>query len=140
MNNFISFIADILGILSFLVGIGTFFTTLRIRKKMIMHVAKSDYRQEIDTQVKNLRSYYETIIKDNIYTESLLIKLEMELDDLIIAYDAILPKDLTSKMKKLKAHISGKCLKDLNDKQFKIDCAKQIHSIASKLAKEKKII
>ena len=138
--NYLSLAADILGIVSFLIGIGTFATTLRIRKKMLLHVEKSDYLQEIDNQVKNLLSYYETITIDNMYTVTLLDKIDVTLDDLQIAYGSILPKDLSTQIRKLRTHIKQKCYTNLKDQNAKRECAKQLHTIASKLAKEKKVL
>lgn len=140
MNSFLSTVADILGIISFLIGIGTFITTLRIRKKMMVHVEKSDYLKEIDEQVKNLLSYYETMTKDEIFNSPLLDRIDVDLDDLLIAYGSILPKELVSQIKKARNYIANKCHKNLNDKAVKRELAKQLHSIASKLAKEKKIL
>lgn len=138
---YLSTIADVLGILSFLISIPTFFTALGIRKKMMIHVEKTDYLQEIDTQVQNLYSYYDTITKDGVlYNKIILDKVDVSLDDLIIAYETILPKELVSKMKKLRNHIKNKCMKDLSDKNAKSECARQLHTIASKLAKEKKLL
>lgn len=140
MNNYLSVISDIIGVISFLVGTATFVTTLRIRKKIMLHIEKSDYLQEIDNKVKNLISYYETIVKDDVYNISLLDKIDVDLDDLLIAYGLVLPKDLVGQIKKLRNYIENKCYNNINDKSAKRECAKKLHSIASKLAKEKKML
>ena len=138
--NILSIIADIAGILSFLIGVGTLVVALRIRNKILSNVEKSDYIQEIDSHIKNLLSYCETIKKDELYTSELLDTIDIALDDLQIAYGTILPKDLSSLIKKLRNHIKFACQKNIKDEVAKRDCAKQLHTIASKLRKEKKVL
>lgn len=141
MWDFLSSTADILGIISFLIGIGTFITTLRIRKKMLLHVEKSDYIKEIDNQIQDLKSYYDTMRKDDeLYNSSLLETIDAKLDDIQIAYDTILPKDLSNLIKKLRNHIKNNCQTSLTNKSAKTECAKQLHTIIAKLAKEKKVL
>ena len=133
-------IADITGILSFLIGILTFITTLRIRSKIRANLEKSDYIKEIDNHVNDLKSYYDTMIKDELYTSELLDTIDVTLDDIQILYGSILPKKLSGQIRKLRNFIKNSCQKNLSDKKAKIDCAKQIHTIASKLAKEKRVL
>lgn len=138
--NTLSLIADITGIISFIIGLGTFITTLKLRKKIVSHVEKSDYYEEVEAQSKNLLSYCDTINKDNVYNTDLLDMIDITLDDLVIAYGSILPKDLLSQIKKVRNHIKNKCQKSTNDKEARRECVKQLHRIAVRLLKEKKVL
>ena len=136
----LSFIADVIGIVSFLIGIGTFVNTLRIRKKILLRVEKMDFFQEIDGQVNNLFSYYETITTDGMYNEKLLAKIDASLDDLQISYESILPKKISTRIKELRTYIKQNCLVNLNDQAVKRECSQKLHSIALQLKKEKKVL
>lgn len=139
--NYVSIIADITGIISFIIGFITFLVTLRIRKKLLQHIEKSDYIQDIDNQVKNLLSYCETINRDEeLYTDILLDTIDTNLEDLQIAYETILPKKLSGSIKKLRNLIKQRCYEHLDDKDAKRECAKQLHALATKLNKEKKVL
>ena len=137
----VSYIADFAGIISLVLGIVTLRTTVGIRKNLLIRIEKSDFIQVIDSKIANLNSYHDTMTKDEVfYDENLLYKIDMDLDDIIIAYGTILPNYITSQIRKLRAHIKDVCLKDLNNKTAMRDCAKMLHSLASKLAKEKKLL
>lgn len=136
----VSYAADVLGIISFFISIFTYITTLNIKKKMVAHVEKTDYLNDIDNQVKNLNSYYHTIVDDDVYNSTLLSKIDADLDDLQVLYSLILPKDLLSCIKKLRKNIENDYHGNLNSTKAKRTCARQLHTIASKLAKEKKVL
>ena len=140
MLDIISIVADFAGIISFIISICTFVVALRIRRRMLIRVEKASFFNEIDGQVANLLSYYETITTDNVYNSDLLVKIEVDLEDILIAYSCIIPKEVIAQIKKLRNLIKNKCQVNIHDRNARTECVKQLHSISSKLAKEKKVL
>ncbi len=90
----LSIISDFIGIISLVLGIITLVKTVGIKKSLRKHIEKSDYSNDIDNQINELQSYYDTLVKDKqLYSVELLISLEGQLDDIWISYETILPKN-----------------------------------------------
>ena len=77
---------------------------------------------------------------DSLYNEILLQRIDAQLEDIYIAYETILPKKFLSEITKLRNHIKNKCLTDLKGKKAKQECINKIHSIYTRLRKEKKLL
>ncbi len=137
----LSKVADTLGIISAGVGIFTFGTTLRIRKSLLKHTEKRDYMKDIDNKINDLLSYYETLSKDDsLYTLDLLDLIVEKLTDIIILYETILPKKILGDISKLIDHIKKNCCADITNTSAKRECKQKIHSIITKLKKEKGLL
>lgn len=133
--------ADGIGIISAGIGIFTFGTTLRIRKSLLKHTEKSDYMKDIDNQINKLLSYYEMLSKDeSFYTLDLLDLIVENLTDITILYETILPKKVLGDISKLIDHIRKKCCADITNISAKRECKQKIHSIVTKLRKEKGLL
>lgn len=134
-------VADVFGILSFVLGLVTLAMTVGIKKSLLKHIEKSDYLQDIDAQVAELKSFYDTLLKDDsLYNEILLQRIDAQLEDVYIGYETILPKKFLAEIAKLRNHIKNRCLRNLEDRRAKQDCINQIHSIYTRLRKEKKLL
>lgn len=140
MLNTIGVIADVLGILSFFVGLPTLFTTMRIKTSLKKHIAKSAFMADIDSNINDLMSFYKSIQDDKIFTNDLLERIIQTLDDVMITYDGILPKKIVSDMKKLEKHIKENCYDNLDDESAKRTCKTMLRNIATKLRREKKLL
>lgn len=135
----LSIVADVISLFSFLVSALTFISTLRVRRALIRHVEASGYREEIEESINNLTSYYETMKKD-LYNKSVLDMVDDELDNILNSYEEILPNEIVSRIKKLQKHMKNKCYCNINDRDAKRECEKQIRSICVRLRREKKIL
>lgn len=141
MNITLSLAADIAGILSFFISIGTLITAVGIRKAVLRNVEKINYRNEIDGRIRSLHSYYDSFRQDSdMYVDPLLSKLQDELEDLLISYESILKKEIIKTIKDLKNHIEYRCLKDLHDEKAKADCCHMLNTIEKRLNKEKNLL
>lgn len=137
----LSIISDFIGIISLVLGIITLVKTVGIKKSLRKHIEKSDYSNDIDNQINELQSYYDTLVKDKqLYSVELLISLEGQLDDIWISYETILPKKLLNEIKSLIDHINKNCQKNLHDNNAKTKCTQDLRKICTKLRKEKKML
>lgn len=137
----ISVLADIAGIMSFFISVGTLITAVGIRKAVVKNVEKMNYRNEIDDKIKVLQSYYGSFHYDSdMYNEPLLSELQDILENLLISYESILKREIIKQIKDLKDYIEYKCLKDLNDAKAKSDCCHMLNRICSRLIKEKNLL
>lgn len=134
-------VADFCGLLSLILGIITLVMAVGIKKSLIKHVEKSAYLNDIDNQIKDLKSFYDTIDKDNsLYNFELLDRIDAQLEDIYISYETILPRKLLAQISKLRNHIQKEYSKNLGDKNFQRECKKQLHCIYIRLGKEKKLL
>ncbi|MGN0456467.1 MAG: hypothetical protein ACI4F2_06390 [Acutalibacteraceae bacterium] len=133
-------IADCFGIISLFLGIVTLKMTLGIKESLLRHIEKSDYLRDIDNQIKELISFRETLLKDRLYNQELLERIDAQLDEIYISYETILPKKLLGEISRLRKHIVEKCLCDLSNNEYKRKCTRDLHTIYTNLKKEKKIL
>ena len=132
--------SDVVSHISIILTIVTLCTTIGIRKSLLAHIEKSDYIEDIDDRIKLLRSYEATIKKDpELCNEALLNYIYDQLDDILISYETILKKKIISQIKTLEKYIDENKKKTLN-KDVKRECQKQLHSICTRLEKEKKVL
>ena len=137
----LSIVADFAGIISLVLGVITLIKAVGIKTSLRKHIEKSDYSNDIDNQINELQSYYDTLVKDkSLYKKELLIGLEGQLDDILIGYETILPKKLLNEIKSLITHINNKCQNHLLDEDAKIKCTQDLRKICAKLRKEKKML
>lgn len=137
----LSIVADFAGIISLGLGVVTLIKAVGIKTSLRKQIEKSDYSNDIDNQINELQSYYDTLVKDkSLYSKELLMNLEGQLDDILIGYETILPKKLLNEIRSLISHINKKCQKDLDNEDAKIKCTQDLRKICAKLRKEKKLL
>lgn len=134
------FIADIAGVLSFVISGITLLTAVGIRKAVLKNVEKNDYRTQSDAIITKLYSYYVSFKQDSAYGKPLLLELQDFLDELSISYGTILSKQTTAKIKNLHSHIEKRCLSNLSDTKSKDMCCHLINEIKARLKKEKYLL
>jgi len=140
----ISRIADVLGILAFGISVCTLITTRGIRKSMLAHVESSDYRKAIDRQISELEAYRKILIERTTQDVSDVFfnKLAVMLEDIGMAYETILPKNVLKKINGLIEHIRNK-LNSTSKNRGKNDidkCVSLLGYVIVELKKEKEII
>lgn len=92
--NIVGDIADITSIVALVISIATLVSTCRIRKEMLKHVEKSDYRRDIDQRIETLSSIQKALSDSNSSVRELLDETAMILSELQSYYETILPKKL----------------------------------------------
>lgn len=140
----ISKLADILGIVAFVISVCTFITTRGIRKSMLAHVESSDYRKAIDQQINELEAYRIILIERAAQdaNDVFFTKLTVVLEDISIAYETILPKRVLKKINDLIELIRNE-LNPISGYRSKKDvdkCISLLSYIVAELKKEKGII
>ncbi len=132
--------ADWVTYISMIITCITLFTTVRIRKTLLSHVEKSDYMRDIDNKIKSLRAYEETLNKDAVLcNDSFYDCITIELDDIVISYENILPRSIISEIEELMTLVQNS--KGLsNTSKAKSNCQRKLHAICTRLEKEKKLL
>ncbi len=132
--------ADWVTYISMIITCITLFTTVRIRKTLLSHVEKSDYMRDIDNKIKSLRAYEETLNKDAVLcNDSFYDCITIELDDIVISYENILPRSIISEIEELMTLVQNS--KGLNNtSKAKSNCQRKLHAICTRLEKEKKLL
>lgn len=132
----------VVGIISLIISIVTLVNTKKIRSSMLAHVETSEYRQAIDEQVGELQTFQELLVDGEGLDSSIFLKLMVQLRNVVIAYETILPDKLKKKIENLYDHIK----KNLYQKGYpysKTDLAKCLNLlvyVVTELKKEKKVI
>lgn len=133
-------IADILGIISFILGIWTLCTTTGIKKSLLYHVEKSSYLENIDHNIANLKALVITLKEDEkLYTQNYLDMVVEELNCILVYYGTVIEKKDVTRIKKLKTHIEEKC-SNLKDSKAKRHLKEELDYFCMKLDKEKKML
>ena len=134
--------ADIVGFVSLVISVVTFFNTRKIRSSMLAHVETSEYRQAIDNQINELEAFKTLLVEGKGLSSDVFLKLIVCLRDIGISYETILPTKLTKKIENLSDHIKQK----LYDKQEPYDkhdlekCISMLVYVMSELKKEQRVI
>lgn len=134
--------ADIVGFASLGISIGTLVNTRKIRSSMLAHVETSEYRQAIDEQIGDLEVFQELLVEGNGLDSNFFLQLMVQLRNIGISYETILPSKLTKKINNLNEHIK-KSLFNTPSPYSKTDlekCISMLVYIISELKKEKRVI
>lgn len=133
-------IADVVGILSFLVAIPTYFTARGTRKAIQYHDDKKQYKREIKMHISTLKANYESIHNNDVYNESILNNVLQELDRIQINYPTVV-KPFKKEFKQLEKKINQTLLKLPSDSDFnRTKISRQLNKIIERLDKEEKTI
>lgn len=118
----------------------TLFTTVGIKRSLLLYVEKSDYLKDIDDRIKLLRSYEETLKKDAAICGTTVYDWTIEqLDDILINYENLLKKNIVPEIRELidlaeQSKTSNDALGSANTFQRKL------HALCTRMEKEKKLI
>ena len=116
-------------------------TAIGIKSSLVKQIEKSDYLKDIDNQITELRSYYNTLLKDPIlYSENLLQNIDAILEEISISYETILPKKAVNEIKQTRRLIDERCLTNLEDVKSKQACTRNLNRICIRLKKVKKTL
>ena len=134
--------ADIVGFISFGISVVTLVNTRKIRSSMIAHVETSEYRKEIDEQIGELEAFRDILVEGNGLDSQFFLQLMVQLRDICISYETILPPKLTKKMTGLNEHTKNNLYSGVTPYRKKDleKCIRLLVEIISELKKEKKII
>lgn len=133
-------IADVVGVLSFLFAMPTYFIAKSTQKAIRDHDDKKQYKDEIKSHIDTLKADYESIFNNDIYNERILNNVLQELDRIRINYPSVL-KPFKSEFGKLEKIIKQTILKLPSDPNFnRTNTARQLNKIIERLEKEEKSI
>ena len=133
-------VADIIGIISFLVGIRTYFIAKGTQKAIRDHDDKKQYKTEIKAHIKTLKADYESIFNNDIYNERILNNVLQELDRIRINYPSVV-KPFENEFSKLEKLINKTLLNLTSDTNFnRTNISRQLNKVIERLDKEEKII
>jgi len=134
--------ADIVGFISFGISVVTLVNTRKIRSSMVAHVETSEYRKEIDEQIGELEAFRDILVEGNGLDSQFFLQLMVQLRDICISYETILPPKLTKKMTGLNEHTKNNLYSGVTPYRKKDleKCISMLVEIISELKKEKKII
>ena len=132
---------DIASWIALLITIGTLFTTVGIKKSLLLYVEKSEYLKDIDNRIMILRSYEETLKKDSAICGSTIYDWVIEqLDDILINYGTFLKrKNLKLDIEELLS-LAEKSKKSTDLEKAASNYQRKLHALCTKLEKEKKLI
>lgn len=133
--------ADFVGIVSFSISVVTLVITSKIRKNMLAHVEKSEYRIEIDEQIGELEAFKALLLEEKALNPDFFLQLNALLKNINIAYETILPSKLKQKIKDLSALIKDKLYQNPPYSRDDIDeCISLLVYVSTELKKEKKVL
>ena len=133
-------IADVIGVLSFLIAIPTYFIAKSTRKAIRDHDDKKQYKTEIRAHINTLQADYESIFNHDIYNERILNNVLQELDRIQINYPSVV-KPFKNEFSKLEKNINQTLLKLSSDANFnRTNISRQLNKIIERLDKEEKSI
>ena len=134
--------ADIVGFISFGISVVTLVNTRKIRSSMVAHVETSEYRKEIDEQIGELEAFRDILVEGNGLDSQFFLQLMVQLRDICISYETILPPKLTKKMTGLNEHTKNNLYSGVTPYRKKDleKCISMLVEIISELKKEKKIL
>lgn len=133
--------ADFAGIASLAISVVTLVNTSKIRKNMLAHVEKSEYKIEIDEQISELEVFKSLLVEGNSLNHNFFLQLNVLLGNINIAYETILPNKLRQKIKDLSGLIRDKLYKEPPYSSNDIDeCISLLVYISAELKKEKKVL
>ena len=134
--------ADIVGFISFGISVVTLVNTRKIRSSMVAHVETSEFRKEIDEQIGELEAFRDILVEGNGLDSQFFLQLMVQLRDICISYETILPPKLTKKMTGLNEHTKNNLYSGVTPYRKKDleKCISMLVEIISELKKEKKII
>lgn len=118
----------------------TLFTTVGIKRSLLLYVEKSDYLEDIDNRIKVLRSFEETLKKDAAICGTTVYDWTIEqLDDILINYENLLKKNIVPEIRELidlaeQSKTANDALAAANTFQRKL------HALCTRMEKEKKLI
>lgn len=131
---------DIVSWIALLITIGTLFTTVGIRKSLLLYVEKSEYLKDIDNRITILRSYEETLKKDYAICGPTIYDWVIEqLDDILINYGNLLKKNLKPDIEELLS-LAEESKKTKDVEKTASNYQRKLHALCTKLEKEKKLI
>lgn len=109
---------------------------------MVAHVETSEYRKEIDEQIGELEAFRDILVEGNGLDSQFFLQLMVQLRDICISYETILPPKLTKKMTGLNEHTKNNLYSGVTPYRKKDleKCISMLVEIISELKKEKKII
>ncbi len=147
----LSRVADVIGVISFGVGTGsliisvvTWKNTRNIKKAMINHVEKSEFLDQIETQIDELNVYRSLLIeqKKEELNDALFLRIETSLADIRVAYKGLLDKELINKIENLREYIKTNLYgKEYPYKKHVLErCVTVLSEVVGELKKERKII
>lgn len=134
-------IADVVSILAAIISVTTLVFTCRIRREMLKHVERSDYREDIDEKIESLSAIQSFLgekdcseqDKSNSFDE-----IEVILSELRSYYETILPRKLSKEIVACNNFISA--TNSPYSAEFVKDIRKRLVSIVAKLKKEKQVL
>lgn len=133
-------VADILGVISFVISIITLFVTAGIKKAQRQQVEKSDYSVDIENQLETLKAYHDLAAKSDKFDDSLALELQENLICIETYYETLLPKKLKSDIKGLKNYLENSMGKPPYSKGVCKELAKRLTLIMARLKKVKKLL
>lgn len=138
--------ADIISItvgsISLVISIMTLANTKKIRSSMLAHVETSEYKLAIDDQVHTLESFKDLLVEGDALNTNFFLKLMIELRNISISYETILPPKLYKKISNLNDYIKKNLYEKVspyNNRSVE-SCVSQLVYVITELKKEKKII
>ena len=124
-----------------ILGIVTMITAIGIKKSLVKQIEKTDYMKDIDNQINNLRSYYNTLMKDpSLYSANLLQNIDATLEEISISYETILPRKVINEINQTRKLVSGPCLDNLEDVKANNMCIRKLNTLCIRLGKVKKTL
>ncbi len=139
----VSIVADFAGVISLILSVLTFINTYRIKSSLQAHLEESDFKLEIDNSILRLEAFeklfideYKTLDYNNI------TNLQIEIDNIITAYEEILPKGLIKSLQSLHKYLQDNFTPaNLPYSQTTChECAKKLNRTVSLLKKKKRMI
>lgn len=138
--NWFGRIADVIGVISFIISIPTLIFAKTAKKAIQEHDDIKEYKDEIDEHIDSLVGLYESMEKDEIYNRSILTALQKELDTLTIQYTSVI-KPFKNKINKLLGKIKTALINIDTDKTYnKSNVTRLLNQVIEHLKKVKKSI